>query len=206
MATLSTTTRQDQGQQTLDPEIVALLPEQGAWTERDYLWLTERTNRLVELTDGFIEVLPMPTEKHQAIAGFLYVAFLGLMQRLHGKVYFSPLRLRVRQGKFREPDLLLLRSAADPRRHNDYWEGADLGVEIVSPDDPRRDLVAKRADYAEAGIGEYWIVDPQRETIAVLRLSGKEYAEHGVFRRGQRASSALFAEFSVSVGEVLDAE
>ena len=178
----------------------------NTWSERDDLWLTDRTNRLVELTDGFIEVLPMPTEKHQAIAGFLYVAFLGLMQRLHGKVYFSPLRLRVRQGKFREPDLLLLRSAEDPRRHNDYWEGADLVVEIVSPDDPKRDLVTKRADYAEARIPEYWIVDPQRETITVLRLSGKGYAEHGVFRRGQRASSALFAEFSLCVDEVLDAE
>ena len=206
MATVSTVTRQAQAQQTLDPEIVALLPEQGAWSEHDYLWLTERTNRLVEFSDGSLEVLPMPTEKHQAILGFLYVSFLGLMQRLHGKVYFSPLRLRVRQGKFREPDLLLLRSAEDPRRHNEYWEGADLVVEIVSPDDPKRDLVTKRADYAEASIPEYWIVDPQRETIAVLRLSGKEYAEHGVFHRGQRASSALFAELSLSVDEVLDAE
>jgi Uma2 family endonuclease len=102
--------------------------------------------------------------------------------------------------------LLLLRSAADPRRHNDYWEGADLGVEIVSPDDPNRDVVTKRADYAEAGIPEYWIVDPHRETITVLRLSGKGYAEHGVFRRGQRTNSALFTEFSLSVDAVLDAE
>ncbi len=206
MATVSTVTRQDHGQQTLDPEIVALLPEQGAWTERDYLWLTERTNRLVEFADGYIEVLPMPTEKHQAILLYLLFTLHGLMQRTGGKVFCASLPMRIRKGKFREPDVLLLRSAADPRRHNDYWEGADLVVEIVSPDDPKRDLVTKRADYAEASIPEYWIVDPQRETIAVLRLSGKGYAEHGVFRRGQRANSALFAEFSVSVDEVLDAE
>ena len=206
MATVSTVTRQDQEQQTLDPEIVALLPEQGAWTERDYLWLTERTNRLVELADGSVEVLVPPTERHQAIVACLLIALHAFMQRTDGKVLFAPFRLRLGPRKFREPDLLVLRSAEDPRRHNDYWEGADLVVEIVSPDDPRRDLVTKRADYAEAGIGEYWIVDPQRETITVLRLSGKGYAEHGVFRRGQRASSALFAEFSLSVDEVLDAE
>jgi Uma2 family endonuclease len=47
------------------------------------------------------------------------------------------------------------------RRTFDYWEGADLVVEIVNRDDPARDLETKRAEYAEAGIPEYWIVDPR---------------------------------------------
>lgn len=41
---------------------------------------------------------------------------------------------------------------------------------MVSPDDPDRDLVEKRVDYAEAGIAEYWIADPSAETIEVLTL------------------------------------
>src|SRR5687767_12292194 len=106
--------------QTLDPAIIALLPAQGEWSERDYLWLTHSTHRLVEYTDGFIEVLPMPTERHQAISSFLYLALLALMQRIGGKVYYSPLRVRIAAGKFREPDLLLLCSADDPRRANEY--------------------------------------------------------------------------------------
>ena len=206
MGTSATTAGQDQEQQTVDLEILALLPEQGAWSEHDYLWLTNHTNRLVEFSDGHIEVLPMPTEKHQAISVYLFLAFRMLMQRMNGKVFYAPLRVRLRTGKYREPDLLLLRSADDSRRHNEYWEGADLVVEIVSPDDPDRDLVTKRAEYADAGIPEYWIVDPQTETITVLRLTDGGYIEHGVFNRDAMASSALFPDFTVSVDAVLDAE
>ena len=185
---------------------MALLPEPGQWGEQDYLWLTSHTNHLVELVDGHIEELPMPTEKHQAISLYLVFAFHALMQRMGGKVFYAPLRLRLRSGRFREPDLILLRSADDPRRQNDYWRGADLVLEVVSPDDPKRDHVDKRADYAQASIPEYWIVDPQTETITVLHLAGAHYAEHGVFGRGATASSVLFADFSVNVDAVLDAD
>ena len=78
-------------------------------------------------------------------------------------------------------------------------------AEIVSPDDPERDLRVKRADYAEAGIPEYWIVNPADETITVLKLDGDAYAEHGTFRRGESATSALLAGFAVRVDAVFDA-
>ena len=68
------------------------------------------------------------------------------------------------------------------RRQNRYWLGADMVVEIVSPDDPERDTITKRADYAEACILEYWIANPKDETITVLTLAGEAYVEHGVFR------------------------
>ena len=204
--TTSAATEKDMERHILDPEIAVLLPEQGAWSEHDYLWLTNHTNRLVEFADGYIEVLPMPTTKHQVISKYLFLALLALVQRINGDILYAPLRVRVRPGKYREPDLLLLRSAADPRRGNDYWEGADLVVEIVSPDDPDRDYVTKRAEYAHVGILEYWIVDPQNETITVLQLADATYVEHGVFGRGKAVTSALFPDFEVSVDAVLDAK
>ena len=203
---MATATDHDRAARPLDPEILTLLPAPGEWTERDYLWLTDHSNRLVELADGCIEVLPMPTEKHQAISSYLYLALLALMQRIGGKVFYSPLRLRIGPGTFREPDLLLVCSKDDPRRGNSYWEGADLVVEIVSPDNPTRDYETKRKEYAEAGVLEYWIVDPQAETIMVLHLSGTVYAEHGVFGRGAVATSALLPSFEIGVDAVLEAE
>jgi Uma2 family endonuclease len=182
-----------------------LLPSQGLWTEEKYLVLTDHRTRLVEFTDGFLEPLPMPTDKHQAILGFLYVAFLRYIEHRGGKVRFSPLRLRVRPGKFREPDLLVLLSAADPRWQNRFWLGADLALEVVSEEKPERDLVDKRFDYAEGGVPEYWIVNPQTETITVLRLNGNAYEEAGVYRRGESAASVLLAGFSISVTEVFGA-
>ena len=116
------------------------------------------------------------------------------------------IRLRIRKGKFREPDLILLRSARDPRRENRYWQGADLTLEVVSKDKPERDLVDKRGDYAEAGVSEYWIVNPFTETITVLRLEGNAYVEHGIFGRGVKATSAFLEGFAVDVNAVLDAE
>ena len=205
MAASAAEATHDQGPRPLDPEIVALLPQQGEWSDADYLWLSGQTNRLVELADGSIEVLPMPTKKHQAISRYLFLALLALMRRIGGDVFYAPLRLRIRPRKFREPDLLLVRSADDPRAGNEYWTGADLVVEIVSPDDPDRDHMTKRADYAEAGVLEYWIVDPQAETITVLQLADAGYVEHGVFGRGATATSALFPEFDMSVDAVLDA-
>jgi Uma2 family endonuclease len=206
MATLRRTAERTDNKKEFDREIAALLPDQGEWSEEDYLWLTNHTNRLIEFSNGRIEVLPMPTEKHQAILSYLFLAFHAFVHPIGGKVFFAALRLRLRTGKFREPDLLLLRSADDPRRGNAYWEGADLVVEVVSPDDPNRDLVKKRREYAQAGIPEYWIVNPQTETIAVLRLEGAKYREHGLFGRGTTATSALLAGFEVGTDAVFDAE
>jgi len=98
-----------------------------------------------------------------------------------------------------------VRDANDPRRQNRYWLGADLVVEIVSPDNPERDTREKRADYADAGVPEYWIVNPEDETVTVLRLDGEQYVEHGLFLRGDEATSALLAGFTLAVNEILDA-
>jgi Uma2 family endonuclease len=178
---------------------------QGSWTEEQYLRLTNSNHKLVEFTDGSIEVLPMPTDRHQVILDFLYAALRPLMQRLGGKVLFAALRMQIREGKFREPDLLLLLDANDPRRQNAFWLGADLVMEVVSTDNPERDTVEKRGDYAEAHIPEYWIVNPEDESITVLRLEDNRYTEHGVFHRGDTATSALLPEFTVSVTDVFDA-
>ena len=178
---------------------------QGLWTEEQYLRLTDDASRRLEFTDGRLEVLPKPTDRHQVILRFLFLALFPLVRDSGGTVLFAPLRLRIRKDKFREPDLLLLRDANDARRRNDYWRGADWVAEVVSPDRPGRDTVTKRRDYAEARIPEYWIVNPVDETVTVLDLGGGAYVEHGVFHRGQRAVSPCFEGFSVSVAEVFDA-
>ena len=179
-----------------------ILPPQGTWSDEAYLWLTDHSRRPIEFTDGCVEELPMPTDTHQAILAFLYRLFHDYLRPRGGVVMFSALRMRIREGKFREPDLLLLRDRSDPRRRDRYWLGADLVAEVVSPDDPGRDLIGKRVDYAEGAIPEYWIVDPRDETIMVLALEGRAYAEHGVFTRGAVATSARLEGFEANVSEV----
>ncbi|MDQ6695551.1 MAG: Uma2 family endonuclease [Chloroflexota bacterium] len=177
---------------------------QGTWTTEQYLRLTDQSNRLIEFTSGVLEVLPMPTKRHQTISLFMLRLLLAFLEPVGGAVFYAPLRLRIGEGKFREPDLIAAVDANDPRLQDAYFLGADLVMEVVSPDNPERDTVIKRAEYAEAHIPEYWIVNPLDGTITVLRLQGEEYAEHGLFRRGDVASSALLAGFSVQVSELFD--
>ncbi len=148
----------------------------------------------------------MPTDRHQAILQYLLFVLQTYLAPVGGVVRCAPLRLHLWTGKFREPDLLLLRSATDPRRHDEYWEGADLVVEILSPSNSDHDLVTKRTEYAKAGIPEYWIVDPRKQTIMVLELVDDRYVEHGFFARGTMIQSVLLPDLEVSVDAVFDAD
>lgn len=181
---------------------IDLAPLQGLWSVEQYLKLTSQTNRLIEFSDGVIEALPMPTRTHQQILAYLYRHLFPLLQTLGGIVLFAPLRVQIRPGKFREPDLLLLLDEQDLRNQDAFWLGADVVMEIVSPDQPQRDTEEKPHDYAEASIPEYWIVNPLNETITVLVLQGDAYVTHAIFQRGERAISPQLTGFSVSVDAV----
>ena len=184
--------------------LVAQVLPQGSWLDDDYLWLTDRSRHLVELTDGCLEILPTPTRSHQRILAFLYSAFQAFLRPKGGEALFAPLRLRIRPGKFREPDLLVVRDTKDARSGDRFWTGADVVVEVVSPDNPERDFVQKRHDYAEAAIPEYWIIDPRTESITVLKLGEAGYVEDGVYGRGHRASSLELTGLGVDVSSVFD--
>ncbi len=118
-----------------------------------------------------------------------------------GIVPYAPLRVRIPTGHYREPDVMFLRKENFHLRTNRIWNGADLVMEVVSPDpkDRKRDYDEKLADYAEAGIAEYWIVDAEQQSVIVHRLDGKHYAIHGEFIRGQQATSVLLKGFEVDV-------
>jgi len=169
-------------QEQLDDLVLELLAVQGQWEEDAYIWLADKANRLIEFTDGYIEVLPMPTDDHQLLSQHLLLNFLAFLKPRGGVIQYAPLKLRIRARKYR-----------------------DLVVEIVSPDNPARDLVEKRRDYAEAKIREYWIVNPLDEMVVVLQLHGDGYREYGVFGRDTRATSALLSAFSVDVTALFDA-
>jgi Uma2 family endonuclease len=183
-------------------DVARLFPDQGHWSEEDYLALD--TNHLVELSDGHVEILPMPTVPHQRILALLYNALLAFASanRL-GEVLFAPVRIQLWPGKFREPDLVFMLAQNESRIHKEYWDRADLVTEVVSDDDRGRDLDVKRREYAEAGIPEYWIVDPQLVRITVLALEGTAYVVHGEYDKGATAESRLLPGFKVNVAEVM---
>jgi len=92
-------------------EIARLYPDQGNWSEGDYLLATETTNGLVELSDGFVQVLPTPKTSHQLIVQYLHgVLFASVTARRLGRVLFARIRVRLWDGVFREPDIVFMLS------------------------------------------------------------------------------------------------
>jgi Uma2 family endonuclease len=191
-------------------DIATLYPSQGDWSEEQYLSLADSTNRLIEFTDGRVEFLEMPTEAHQLIMAFLFEALREFVRAKDaGLVLFMGLRVRIRPNMIREPDVVFIAKENYDRRSNRYWSGADLVMEVVSPDDKsrNRDHRQKVSDYAEAKIPEYWIVDPDKQVIEVLVFSDEtqQYRRHGAYRPGETAASKRLAGFTVDVKAVFDA-
>ena len=187
----------------LDEALLELIPMQGHWNVAGYLWLSELRPRLVEYVDGFIEIPPMPSDHHQTVLLRLWRLLDDHAATCGGKALCSAIPMRTVDERYREPDILFLRRADDPRRGKRYWTGADFVAEIVSPAEPNRDIVVKRAEYAAAGIPEYWIVDPRYETVTVLALAGDQYAERGVYRPGDVAPAVTLSGFAVDVTALL---
>src|SRR5438874_54466 len=178
-------------------DVALLFPAQGHWTEEEYLALN--TNCLVELVDGYLDVLPMPTVLHQLLVKFLHRCLDDFVTRLGlGLALFAPLPVRLWPAHLREPDVLFLRPGRvrDKRKPPD---GADLVMEVLSEGQKNRerDLEVKRIEYAKARIPEYWIVDPEAKRITVLKLVADAYQIHGEFGLREKASSAVLQGFSV---------
>ena len=182
-----------------------LPPDGSPATEAEFL--AQPGWPLAEWVDGHLDYLPLPTPLHQTVGSHIYD---GMRDHLRGShpgshLRFTGIPVRIpayggveRRGRF--PDLALMLDPGDARIDAAGWSGADLTVEIVSPDNPRRDTEAKRADYAAAGVREYWIVDPRprARTITVLTLAAGTYAGQPV-GDGGTAESVLLPGFAVDV-------
>jgi Uma2 family endonuclease len=84
----------------------------------------------------------------------------------------------------------------------------DLVVEVVSPDDPDRDYVTKKKEYAEAGIPEYWIVDPDVHLVEVYTLppNTTEYQLPATYRDRDVLTSRQLPGFELALAELFAPE
>src|SRR5579864_240665 len=184
-------------------------PMQGDWTEADHLALEENFgNCMVELVDGCLEVLPMPSLKHQRIVKWMVRKMDDfVMPRKLGEVAMAPLPVRLFAGRIREPDIMYFEAWRIRDADKRPLDGADLVMEVPSGGhkNRQRDLRTKRAEYAKARIPEYWIIDLEKKTITILVLSDKTYKVRGVYKPGEKAVSKLLKGFKVAVSEVFAA-
>ena len=185
-------------------DVARLFPPQGHWDESDFLRI--HTNRMAELVNGRLEVLPTPTWIHAWIVDFFVTRLKQHLadDKLEGNVFTAVLPVRLFPGRIREPDIMYFAPGSEPAAGEDYPNRVDLAIEVVSEgsDARKRDYISKREDYAQAGVPEYWIVDPFDKRITVLTLQGNQYTELGAFTTSQNAQSKLLDGFQIQVDEV----
>jgi Uma2 family endonuclease len=191
-------------QQSYVTEVAALFPPQGEWAEADYFALPD-TTRIVELSEGEITVSPPPSPRHQEAVGNLYLMLRSYVaDRDVGRVFFAPIAVRLWEGKIREPDVLFVRAEHAGRVGDTFIDGPpDWAAEVISPGSRRVDEVEKVAEYAQAGVPEYWLVDPAAYTIRVFVLQGDVFDLASVYRAGEDAISPTLSGFHAPVDVII---
>ncbi|MEA5535309.1 Uma2 family endonuclease [Crocosphaera sp. XPORK-15E] len=177
-------------------------------TFEEYLQYDDNSEKLYELFNG--ELIEMPPESglNFEIANFLFLKFALLVG--HRRVRGHGLELEVRgEPKNRYPDLTIIREEHIQQlsKRNTlrlFMSPPLLVIEVVSPGEIQRerDYIAKRIQYQDCRIPEYWIVDPQTQTILILQLTGDSYKEVGNFSQDNLIKSPIFQELRLTVSEV----
>lgn len=180
---------------------VATLKEKPRKTLDDFRKLPEGVR--AELIEGELFMSPSPRERHQRAVlnlGMRLQAFANA--RSLGRVYVAPFDVHLPTGDVVEPDLLFV-SSERLGIISDWVRGApDLAIEVLSPENPERDRIVKRALYARAGVREYWIVDPQERSVESFALDGTAFTAVGFFREGERVMSPLLAGLDLPIAEI----
>jgi len=178
-------------------------PEQGAWTYEDWLRLPDDGFRY-EIIEGVLHVTPAPSIAHQTASGNLYSLLRDYARRHGGRLWTSPVGVRLPgQPVPFQPDLVFVSAARSDIVGAQYVEGVpDLVVEILSPSNFFYDRTQKFQLYRDAGVPEYWIVDPRAHTIEVYALEGTEYIPLGQNAAGEEATSRVLSGFAASVDAV----
>ena len=147
------------------------------WTLEEVHSLPDDGNKY-ELVHGELFVTPPPTVRHEDILahlGRILVPFVAANEL--GEVYHPRSVIRF-QGSEAEPDLMVRRPHPEPDAAWDALPVPLLVVEVISSGTRRRDQEQKKAFYREAGVPEYWIVDPERRSIIVVRRGDNDRVEN----------------------------
>lgn len=157
----------------------------------DYLSFPDDGKRR-EIIDGELFVTPAPNTQHQTVVLNLATALkVFLDQSGLGSVFVAPIDVVLSDSDVVQPDLLFVASEQQDRITEANIQGApDLAVEVLSPTTRRTDEVVKRKRYEQFDVREYWIVDPELETVKV-------------YRRGDSNAFERVAELAKESGDTL---
>ena len=173
-------------------------------TYQDYLLLPDDGKRY-EIIDGELYMTPSPITRHQVISGRVhYVLMAYLETHPIGAVFAAPLDVLLTDVDVVEPDLLFIHNNGPAKVTEKNIQGPpDLVIEILSPGTAGRDRELKRKRYQHFGVREYWLVDPNQNTLEILQLNDGQLRRLSFATRPARLSSPLFPDLVLDLGWIL---
>ncbi|MEW6544369.1 MAG: Uma2 family endonuclease [Nitrospirota bacterium] len=182
-------------------------PRSTKLTYEDYLLFSDDGKRH-ELIQGDHYMTPAPSTKHQRISRNLVIA-LGTFVREHrcGEVFDAPCDIIFSDEDVVQPDVLFISTERSSIITEPNIKGApDLVVEILSDATRKKDEVTKRKLYERFGVTEYWIVDPELETVKVFRLTDHQYVRTAEIstEAHDALTTPLLPEFRLPLGDLFE--
>lgn len=159
-------------------------------------------NEQYELIDGELFLTPSPKSFHQAIS--LNIATL-ILNHVHknelGTVLEAPMDVKLTETDVVQPDILFVQNEREDIIKEDFVaDGPDVVVEVLSDSTRDRDTVLKKNLYFRHGVEEYWIVDPDEETVNILTRSADGFELTQEFTSGDQIDPLAFPDFTPKVG------
>ena len=183
-------------------------PAQEKWTYDDYALLPDDGKRY-EVIRGELYMSAAPRPLHQRVITRLAFFLEGFLEESAlGTAYVAPIDVILpgKPGDPVRPDILFVRQERMEIVGETRIEGApDLAIEALSPSNLAHDRSLKYELYAQAGVPEYWIIDPHGQTAAIHLLRGGTYESLGLRNRGETARSEVLDGFVVPVEEIIPA-
>jgi Uma2 family endonuclease len=154
-----------------------------------------------QLIAGKIVMHQSGTPLHQAVLAGLFVPLMQFVKaEKAGQVFIAPLDVSFDEDNIFQPDILFIDKDNASIIGEKMIEGApDLVVEVLSPSSAYHDLRTKFRVYEQAGVQEYWIVDPERKSVEVFTNNGKKFQPHQEVEGEGTVQSMLLAGFSVQL-------
>lgn len=162
------------------------------------------TNQPHELWDGELIMAPAPLFEHQKVTlRFYRILDDWVVAHDLGEVIASPIDMVLSPHRVVQPDVVFIAKERLGIIRGAIHGPADLVAEIISPGTRNRDRIEKRELFEQHGVKEYWLIDPESETVEVLWLANARYEL--ALRRGlgETAISQLLPGFGVSVRMLL---
>src|SRR6266566_3142224 len=192
----------------MNAEVETLKPSEATsirrYTYDELIAEMAETNQPHELWDGELIISPAPFFSHQKIALRFYRTLDDwVTPRDLGEVVASPIDMVLSPHRAVQPDVAFIAKERLNIIDRAIMGPVDLAAEVISLGGRNRDRIEKRDLYEQYGVKEYWIIDPESETVDVLRLVNSRYELAARCGVTQAAASHLLPGFEINVGWLL---